>query len=402
MKLLFVADGRSPTAQSWINNVIQDGHRVSLISTYPCQQFTGLEEFHILPVAFSGTAAGGLSPALKNRDTTSRKSLVKRLRPALMHLRYYLGPLTLPFYQQRFERILERIAPELIHALRIPFEGMLSSRAPGKYPLVLSIWGNDLTLHANGSLFMSHLTQKCLFRADGLLADASRDIRLARSFGLNVQNPTMVIPGCGGIDLIGIEKARTMTPKGLLGSIPQNKRLVINPRGLRPGSLRTDVFFQAIRLLSGQYTDLLFVCPNMARQPEAEKYTSDPQINQSVLLLPRLSQPELWWLYTRSELLISPGAHDGVPNSFLESLAAGCFPIVGDIESMREWITPGINGLVYPVDDPQSLSEAVTSALDNPQRRQAAARINRKIIREKADRVQLRPQISAFYQHILG
>ncbi len=51
--ILFVADGRSPTTQSWIKHVQKLQYATSLISTYPCQRLENLENFEVLPIAFS-------------------------------------------------------------------------------------------------------------------------------------------------------------------------------------------------------------------------------------------------------------------------------------------------------------------------------------------------------------
>lgn len=398
MNLLFVADGRSPTARSWITNVQKDGHQVSLISTYPCQVLPGLTEFHILPVALSAlTTRHG-----ESGDATSHPGLAKRLiityRPNLLGMRYVIGPLTLPFYQKRFLEIVERLGPQLIHALRIPFEGMLAQTAPLKYPLVVSIWGNDLTLHANGSYRMGKHTQYTLQRADGLMADANRDIRLAGSWGFRNDRPSLVAPGCGGIDLEQIEKARASSPRHLIEMIPVNRKLIINPRGLRPGSLRNDVFFEAARMVAGRHSDVCFVCPTMAGQPEIERMLKDHELTENALLLPSLTQSDLWWLFAHADVVISPGEHDGVPNSLLEAMASGCYPIAGDIESLREWITPGINGLLYPPADAIALAESILLILENPDRRFEAARKNRNLIRERADQAVIRRKVSDFYK----
>jgi hypothetical protein len=45
-------------------------------------------------------------------------------------------------------RLGERIRPDLVHALRLPLEGMLAAEAGLAAPLPISLWGNDLTLHA--------------------------------------------------------------------------------------------------------------------------------------------------------------------------------------------------------------------------------------------------------------
>ena len=399
MNLLFVADGRSPTARSWITNVQKDGHQVSLISTYPCQGLPGLMEFDVLPVALSSFAATRRAEAgmVANPAEHSRR-LIKTFRPHLLGLRYILGPLTLPLYRKRFLEIVERLGPQLIHALRIPFEGMLAQSAPLKYPLVVSIWGNDLTLHANGSYRMGKYTQYTLQRADGLMADANRDLRLARSWGYRSDRPSLVVPGSGGIDLEQIEKARTSSPRHLIEMIPVNHKLIVNPRGLRPGSLRSDVFFKAARIVANRRPDVCFACPTMAGQPEAERMLKDHELSENVLLLPSLTQSDLWWLFAHAEVVISPGEHDGVPNSLLEAMASGCFPIAGDIESLREWITPGINGLLYPPADAVALAESILLILENPDRVFETARKNRTLIRERADVAAIRRKVSDFYK----
>ncbi len=394
MNLLIVADGHSPTARSWIATLLADGHRITLITTYPCQEPAGLSGFHTIPVAFSSfTSTVQPSNIAKSTQSASRW-LVKALRSKLLSIRYILGPLTLPYYQKKFLKIIDQLKPDLIHALRIPFEGMLTQVTPSRYPLIVSIWGNDLTLHANGSYSMGKATHQILARVDGLMADANRDIRLAKNWGVRNNLPCMVVPGCGGLDLGRIEKARSLTPKTLAGLIPSGKQLIINPRGLRPGSLRTDVFFDAARIVSSKYPDVCFLCPAMAEQPEAVQFLTRFNLENNVILLPLLTQPELWWLFAQSLMIISPGMHDGIPNSLLESLALGCYPIVGDIESLREWITPGINGLLYPPGDALALAESISLILENPNRRLDAGRHNFNLIRERADQIIVRKKIS--------
>jgi glycosyltransferase involved in cell wall biosynthesis len=402
MNLLYVADGRSPTAQSWIANIQRDGHRVSLISTYPCERLPDLVEFFILPVAFSGMATrkDGIGSSATRSNTL--RDIVKTIRPNLHHLRYLLGPLALPFYRNRFLKIVDQVGPELIHALRIPFEGMLAQYASQKYPLVVSIWGNDLTLHAQRSYRMGKATQATLIRADGLMADAFRDIRLAKSWGFNNNRPSLIAPGCGGIDLEEVERARASIPGYLIEGIPVDRPLVVNPRGLRPGSLRNDVFFDAARMVSNRHPEVYFLCPTMAGQPEAEQMIKSRALENNVQLLPSLPQRDLWWLFSRADVVISPGEHDGVPNSLLEAIACGCYPIAGDIESLREWITPGVNGLLYPPADPFTLAESLLLFLDNPDRRHDAARKNLSLIRERADVTITRRKVTEFYKIVVG
>ena len=83
-------------------------------------------------------------------------------------------------------------------------------------------------------------------------------------------------------------------------------------------------------------------------------------------------------------------------------MALGAFPIAGDIESIREWITPGVNGLLVEPDKPQALAEALLLALDNPDLRARAAEINTRIVRERAEVGVVREKIQVFYEAVTG
>lgn len=396
--ILIIADGRSPTAQSWIKNIQVLGYQVSLLSTFPCDPPIDLADFHILPIAFSrfsSATATGLRESPKNRP----KSWLRRFAPILQALRYHLGPLTLPRYARTYQGLVEKIQPDLIHALRIPFEGMLASYAPKQIPLIVSTWGNDLTLHAKGSPLMRRFTRRCLARADGLIADTYRDIHLAQKRGLRTDTPTIVLPGSGGLDLDGLQNEGAFNPD--LYSIPNRGLWVVNPRGLRPGSVHQDVFFRAIPKILAQDSDMVFVCPNLAGIKRAEDWVTSLGIEASTYLLPKLSQTELWSLLNEAAIFVSPSSHDGTPNTLLEAMACGCFPIVGDIESLQEWITHGENGFLVDPRDPTALASAVLEAADQPELRQAAANQNRVIIEKRAAQSVTQPKIDAFYTQFL-
>lgn len=119
-------------------------------------------------------------------------------------------------------------------------------------------------------------------------------------------------------------------------------------------------------------------------------------------LLPHMPQMELWELFARAAVTVSISQHDGTPNSLLEAMVLGAFPIAGDIESIREWITPGVNGLLVEPDKPQALAEALLLTLDNPELRARAAEINARIVRERAEVGVVREKIQAFYEAVTG
>jgi glycosyltransferase involved in cell wall biosynthesis len=401
MHILLVADGRSPIARNWIQGLLALQHRLTLVSTYPCEPIAGVEQTHVLPVAFAGWSGSQVRPAAGNSASSSStrlRKMVSGARPAFLSARYMLGPLTVPLRARQYQRLVAATKPDLVHALRIPFEGMLASYTPVAIPFIVSVWGNDLTLHASGSPWMSSLTLKTLRRANGLMADAARDIRLGHCWGFPAGHQTLVVPGGGGIDLGEIRRSHSESPLALDEPLPDGVPLVVNPRGFRPGSVRNDIFFQAIPLVLERLPGVSFVCPAMAGQSEARRWVSRLKLDKYVRLLPYLPQGQLWDLFLRSAILVSLSAHDGTPNSLLEAMSCGCFPIAGDIESLREWITPGVNGLLVEPEKPQALAEALLIALSQPRLRSAAAEINLKLIESRAEINLVRAQLQVFYQ----
>jgi glycosyltransferase involved in cell wall biosynthesis len=396
--ILIVADGRSPTAQSWIKNILSSGYQVSLISSFHCEKPKGLVHFHILPIAFSRFSTGPKTNDKKIENASGTKKLIKRFAPLLQKFRYILGPLSLLKYARQYQKLVTEIAPDLVHALRIPYEGMLASYTPNDIPLVLSIWGNDLTLHAKGSLLMRFFTKRSLTRADGLTSDTQRDLSLAVDWGLNSASPVFCVPGSGGLDSDAVEKSQDFNNHF---DIPKDTLWVVNPRGLRPGSVHQEVFFEAIPEVLKARQDISFICPSLEGQPQAQAWIGQFEIDEGVFLLPKLSQSQLWALFKKCALFVSPSSHDGTPNTLLEAMACGCLPILGDIESARDWIEHGRNGLLVNPRDPHSLAQAILNGLDQPELRHHAAIINQEIIKKRASLEVTRPLIEKFYSKFI-
>ncbi|MFZ3081028.1 MAG: glycosyltransferase family 4 protein, partial [Bellilinea sp.] len=124
-------------------------------------------------------------------------------------------------------------------------------------------------------------------------------------------------------------------------------------------------------------------------------------VDKRVVLLPALSQGQLWELFTRCPVSISVTNHDGTPNTLLEAMSCGSFPVAGNIESLREWIDPGVNGLLVDPGSPRELAAAILQALNDPGLRENANQANLDMIHNRAEVSHVRPKIAAFYQKVL-
>jgi glycosyltransferase involved in cell wall biosynthesis len=105
-------------------------------------------------------------------------------------------------------------------------------------------------------------------------------------------------------------------------------------------------------------------------------------------------------VYRRAQILVSPSIHDGTPNTLLEGMACGCFPTAGDLESIREWITPNENGLLFDSTNPPSIADAIAHAIENKNLREKAAGLNQEIISARAEYGRNMLRAEEFYKRV--
>lgn len=385
MRLAFVADGRSPIARSWIEFFIEAGHEVHLVSTRSCAALPGLASLDIVSLGLSGRRGAG--------GSRSQTSLT-----VVTTARHWVGPLAAWRRAGVLRGILREIKPDLVHALRIPFEGMLAAAAAPEAPLVLSTWGNDLTLHAPSTPIMRWATRRALGRAAGLHADCARDERMARAWGFADGRPTLVAPGNGGVRREIFHSSPDSRDPDF--GLPAGAPVVVQPRGLR-AYVRSDTFFRSIPRLLEAAPATVFVCPAMEGAAEAEAWRARLDLGGRLRLLPLLDAGSMAALFRRAMVSVSPSRHDGTPNTLLEAMACGCLPLAGDLESIREWIRPGENGLLSDSADPVALAGAIEQGLKDDELRDRAKRLNAELIAERADYDVMMPRAASFYEDAL-
>ncbi len=400
MKILYVADGRSPTARNWMEHFLATGHTVHLASTFDCAPDPRLASYTFIPVAYSQAkrhpAGGGAdvnqrTAGLSGAEVLRRGVFSAKFVGLRTRLRQALGLLTLPAAGRRLGALVEQIQPDLVHAMRIPFEGMLAAQAGFEAPLLISVWGNDFTLHARANPWMGALTRRALNACAGLLADCRRDIRLAGEWGLPARCPTIVLPGAGGL-----QPDIFYPPAQLV-----EEAVIIQPRGFR-AYVDNAAFFHALPVVVRARPDTHILCPGMAGEAQVQAWVSELGLSQAVELLPPVPRAEMARLFRSARVMVSPTHHDGTPNSLLEAMACGCLPVAGDLESIREWIDSGENGLLVDLKSPGRLAEALLQALSDDALLAQAAQINARLVAERAAYPQVMAQAEAFYQGVAG
>ena len=397
LRLCFVADHRSPIAQQWIQLVEQQGHVVQLISSrWPGEDADTSYEPLGPPAVIEHLARHRRRTDGDHRPPDVLQSL--RLRPAALRLASLLGPLELRRHVPGLRRQIDRFDPDLVHAMRIPYEGMAASLAVGDRPLVTSIWGNDLTLQAPKSSLMASATRRVLARTDALHTDCARDLALAGSWGFDGRKPALIVPGSGGVDRRRFHPG-TSPLRAELG-IPAGAQVILNPRGLRE-YVHIPEFLNAARRVLVQRPDAHIICTGFLGQGWIERRVVAWPERSRLHLLPTVTHDKMADVYRAADVSASLTSHDGTPNTLLESLACECLPVVGPVASVLEWIKDGANGLVVTPTDVDAVAATLLRALDDEPLRLRSASTNTRMIAERADLDTCMARAVQFYRTLL-
>ena len=349
-RVLLIADARSPTTWGWVEAVRSAGAVVLDPDGRPWPE---------------RQASNGRSPrsgaTLRLRSLAS--STPRRLKMA-QKLKRTLGPILALIKGQRLRRSVDWASADVVHALRIPYEAMTALAAcPRGVPLTVSIWGNDLTLHASTNRIIGLATRRVLARADMLFADCERDIELAQRWGFRPGLSTAVLPGGGGIQLHRLAEVRRAPESALADFLLSNHRLIVNARGCRE-YVCNDILLKALSFLAADLDpSVRIVFVDAAHDRALCRSVENHPLASQIVVTGKYLPSEMFSLFGRTEIYVSITAHDGTPNSLLESMAAGAIPVCGDLPSIREWIDHESNGFLAAFDDVSEVADALQSAL---------------------------------------
>jgi glycosyltransferase involved in cell wall biosynthesis len=265
-----------------------------------------------------------------------------------------------------------------------------------KYPtikLVYSTWGSDMFYFKAHGISINKV-KFFLDRVDYLITDCSRDYQIALATGY--KNTFLgVYPGNGGISY-PIEYSK-----------PIDKRPLILIKGYESFGCKASTIIAALQSLPVILFDTF----------EIVIYSADIEIIEQIkaavffstvkyCILPRttfLDNKEVLQMMGAASLHISNNISDGMPNTLLESMGMGAFPIQSNPgNASAEVITHGKNG--YLISDPlneKEIANWIKKAIENIDLRTHAQEINTKQCQKKYSREFLRPKVCALYREIL-
>jgi glycosyltransferase involved in cell wall biosynthesis len=305
-----------------------------------------------------------------------------------------LQKITINKTEKVFEKIANQIQPDVVHCFEMQLAGLpiLSVMQKSTIPFIYSSWGSDLFDYQNLGVTKTEAIT-FLQRVDYLITDCKRDFTIAKNLGFT-NNFLGVFPGNGGIEI----ENDTIQP------LINRKTICI--KGYEDGVGKAIQALKAIEIVSFD-EDIDFLI--FSADDVVLEYINDSKYfkNKKVEIYSRnsfISNQLLLQKFGKCLIYIGNSSSDGMPNSLLEAMGMGIFPIQSNPGNVsEEVISNGINGLlIQDSKDSSEIANHIQNAVSNMQLLENAKTYNTKFISVNYNRTVLQDKIVSLYSSILN
>lgn len=396
MRLLFVAPAFSPLAARWIEQLVDLGWDIHIYSKdrqdiHP--KFRNVTVYGPLPRT-------SVPDSVKYYPAWPFKRGYDRLRSRYPKLarRLHLEP------SAHIAFLITRQKPDIVHSLRMQSEGydtlnaikLLGGNLP--CPWIHSVWGSDIFQF---QWFPEHIDKirSVLEACDYLMAGNHRDMSLALEFGFGGE-VLGVFPSGGGWPIQNMQKMTTAKP---------SERRIIALKGYQaePGG-KVLTALEAVQMCGKIFSGYEIVI-HSAIDTYASKHLSEVRKKAQevsdcsdvpIKFLPLSPPEEIWQLFGQSRIAIAISSTDGTPNTLLEAMVMGAFPIQSNTEGLETWVENGVNGYLVPYDDIDAIARAIRQALEQDRLVDEAAKVNADLTRQSLDLEKIKAEVIERYCHV--
>lgn len=292
-----------------------------------------------------------------------------------------------------FENCLKTIKPDLVHSFV-----MYLGAAP-IYPVMqnntqiswlYSSWGSDLFYYRNDQ-FEKYRMKEVLPKIDYLITDCQRDYEIAKNHGF-IGEFLGVLPGGGGIDYNKY--------KGNIEEFPE--RSVISVKGYQGKHGKCIEVLRALKLCKNKLKKFKIIV--FGASTEVLTFIETEQLYRSLNLevLGVIGHPGVMQIFGSSVIYIGNSTSDGMPNTLLEAISMGAFPIQSNPGgSTEEIIENGVNGFLIenPLDS-NHIAFLIETALENNSLVQKGAAYNTSKWIAKFERKEIKKKILGCYNTV--
>jgi glycosyltransferase involved in cell wall biosynthesis len=288
-------------------------------------------------------------------------------------------------------KVVKKINPDFLHSFETQHAGYLVTElTTGNIPIpywIHSTWGIDLHYFQK---FEAHRLKlrNMLSKVNLLVTEGERDCRIAEELGYTGETRILASVG-GGFDLDIINQYEN-------NMLPSKRRKIIL-KGYEGGERQAGKVIMALRkikeMLNG-FEVVVYSCNN-----NLLPLISEIQRNKEFRISAQgeVGYGDMLKLTASARMSITNNLSDGVPNTMLEAMAFGTFPIQSETAITDGWIKDGFNGLLTQPQDIDQIASTIKIALSDDNLVDNASEYNKLLIRKSLDNKEIRIVINKLY-----
>lgn len=359
----------------WTEQLRSSGHQVFWIDVYDSGNVNKSLDFVKQTVGW------------RNRINYPGRYFIKDKLPAFNQF--------LNFFNQRkladiVDQKIKEVDPDVVHSFV-----MYSGAAPlldilKKHPnikWVFSAWGNDLYFYK--SFKANKLKMQSVFpMLDYMFADCARDYAIAKSLGFKGKY-LGTFPTGGGYNLLSYEP--------YISSVKDKRTIVI--KGYEHQFGRCIKVLKAMSLIKDKLHE--YDIKVFAANTKVFNYVNNSELSVlgNLTIYGQLCHTEILKIMGESYIYIGNSISDGMPNTLLEAIIMGAFPIQSNPGgATAEIIENGRNGLlIQDPESPEDIAQTILRALNNRELIREGINYNNRNIKPGLEREKIRNQVLEKY-----
>ncbi len=241
------------------------------------------------------------------------------------------NPITLLNNYFKLKKILTKNSFDVVHIHQANRLAFFVTKVASKLRtnVVLTAWGSDVLLVPQRSFFHKYLVKQTLLNSNYITADAKVMIDAMLRLEPNTSKYKHLQYGIEPVSA-GI-KEKIIFSNRLHKDFYNIDKIIVN--------------FEKFQKSNPEWK--LVIAGTGTETENLKKLVERLGIMTSVSFVGWLSSEENNSWYSKSQIYCSIPSSDGTSVSVLESMSAGCLPILSDIPVSHEWVKNGENGVIY-------------------------------------------------------
>ena len=126
-----------------------------------------------------------------------------------------------------------------------------------------------------------------------------------------------------------------------------------------------NIFTKTVGTMGGAGGVRLFMVGEGENEQELKRKINEYEMQETISMIGKLDNDAIPDVMVSSDMLVLPSYAEGFPMTFLEAMASGLPIITSDDGANPEIIEDGINGLIIPLHDVQTLSQRMTECYND-------------------------------------